>query len=125
VAIDLERAVKARVDRPELELRPLGIVLRPQLERRRVVAGRRRGRSEELSTVAGFSEGHPAALGDLCRVLTARLRVFECLQVVVGEELRVLVTTSFRKRLDPAGRRLVLAGAARPRNLPVGDVADE
>ena len=51
-------------------------------------------------------------------------RELERLAVVVGEDLR-LVRPISRQPLHPARRGLVLTHAREPRDLPIGDVADE
>ena len=108
------------------ELGPLGIVGGRELER----PGEPRfrlGGVEAERPLAGEREEAPRRQGELRRLLRVAggLGELECLQVVVGEHLGQVLDPLACLALDPGGRGAVPARPLRPRDLAVGDVADE
>ena len=101
---------------------PLGVVLRPQLERPVVfVHGGAEG-VEGGGAIAGVSQGE-AGRPPQVRVLGCRRQRLQSAHVVVRAQLRVIVRPA--QRLDPRGGPAMLLRPLRPRDLAVRDVADE
>jgi|SRR5512132_4278094 hypothetical protein len=86
VAVLPNRQVGAR--EPQDEQRPLGILLRPEVERLREEVQRRGQRAERERTLAGAAEREPRALLERRRFLARRTRELERGLEVVGEHLR-------------------------------------
>src|SRR5262249_50699507 len=108
------------------KLRPLGIVGRVELER----SGESRLRLGGVEAERPFArerEETPRRHGKLCGLLgvAGGLGELERLQVVVGEQLGEILDPLPALPLDPGGRRAVTTRTLRPRDLGVGDVADE
>ena len=87
---------------PQEQVRPLRVALRPEPERGSVEAFRRLDRVERRGAVSGIAQGRARRLRQVPGVEPGRLRELERLQVVVGQELRLLLRPA--ERVDP-GRR--------------------
>ena len=110
-----------RIRQPVQELRPLGIVVRPELQGTSVVGRCGREGIQRERSIARDAHREPGSLRVDPR--SACLRVVESSSEVVREHLGVILGAS--ERLEPGGSREVLLRAASTRDLLVGDVPDE
>ena len=104
---------------------PLGIVIRPKLERGVVEPQRLPVGAERCSTFRRFTQREPGGLGHVADLQPRGFRVVECGAVVVREHLCAVVRTIGRQRLDPLRCGPMLRGAIRAWDLPVRDLAYE
>ena len=90
------------------------------MERRRSLE-----RTQRVGTVAGLAQRKPGGRLECGRIPPAARLSSSAVDVVMGQHLGAILRPLVPERLDPLGRAEVEVGAAGPRNLPVGDVADE
>ncbi len=111
---------------PDQDLRVLGVSFRDELQGAAVVAGRP-PLVEVPHPVAGQDEHAPGLLPELLdlRLEPRRDRQVERAAEVVREQLRHVRDAVPGQPLDPGGGRPVLPDPRGPRDLAVGDVADQ
>src|SRR6266536_5042356 len=106
-------AVRAGEREPEKQPGVLTIILRPELERRRVEAHGLIERVQREGALPGLAKGKASALREGCRVLARAACELERRQVVVGEHLGAVFGPVRGQRLEPLGRQPVLLRALR------------
>jgi hypothetical protein len=118
-------AEAARPTSPQLQLRPLRVVLRPQLEGLGVVAGRGDLGAERGGMVTGLTQDEASAVDQFAGWLVSSPRVGQRLGVVVGEQLRPIACSVRGKLLQPRRRPPVAVGARGSAQLGVGDITNQ
>ena len=109
----------------EQQLRPFGIRFGPELERGAVEAN---GGSEGVQShgaIPGLAERDPGRLRERVDLLAGGPRELERAQIMVGEHLRSVLGSLDVERLDPGSGEAMLLRPPPPRDLAVGDVANE
>src|SRR6266545_332188 len=105
--------------------RPPRIVARPKLERSLIKPGRRGNGVQPRRAVARLPEGNARPLLELRPHLSGGASELERAQIVVGEHLGLILASVEGERLEPFGGQPVLLSPGGPRDLRVGDVANE
>jgi hypothetical protein len=109
---------------PQQELRPVGIGLGAQLDRRLEEPSGSRQRVQRQGSIAGLRQPVTGLPAKFTRVLARRGRELEGADVVVGEHLRQVLDAVRREVPEPSGHCQVLRRPVAPRHLSVRDVAD-
>ena len=118
--------VHAGLAEPEQPRRAGRVAGGGQLQRSGVEAGRGVEGVQGGGPVAGLPQRGPGPSGQQLGVLPAgRPGELQRPRVVVGQQLGPVLGPVGGKRGDPLGRPAVLVGPGPPRELPVGDVADQ
>jgi hypothetical protein len=107
------------------KLRPSCLLGRPQFQRRAVEPRRRSKRVHGGRSVSRLTERGAGSADEFVRRPTRSARVLEGAEVVVRQHLGLVFRTIGGERLDPRSREAMLLGTIGPRDLAVGDVADE
>ena len=102
---------------------PLRIITSTELQRLLVVRARRRVRAECYRAIPGLGQRPARRPLERSRVASARARVFERLEIVIGEHLGDVLRPA--ERLDPLCCARVLLRAVRAGDLAIRGVAHE